>query len=335
MKIILAIVALLTALVAVRGKTWNENARGLAKLTIVGKIAVLLAVASVGLTVAIEFRDRGENQSAKVMLETKRLDAKLLLAREAYEIELMVSALEAEQPDKETLARLRLRVSMFEMAFSLEGSLLGRKDRVKTTEFMQFAKTELAEMEFGESMLNILPAEDLARLARELRIELCWELMQGSCFCRLAQGNPTANAFVATEDERMILAMQEARSTLSKVIENLQQLTDRNIEIQIKAAIPTGESREHIWLTDTTYRTNKFHGIIGNFPQQARFLDIGDPYSVLIENVSDWMFVYEGQLYGGYTLRITRSRMTESEKAAFDKKMRFTITDSPLVPSWQ
>lgn len=335
MKILLALCAFLTALVAIRGKTWNENAVGISKLTTTGIIAILLASTSVALTVAIELKDREERQTTKVMLETKRLDAKALLAREAYEIELMVSALESNEFEKSTAARLSLYVSRFETALTLNSSFLNREDKVHATEFVQLATTELAEMEFGENIANHVPANELARLARQLRTNFCWELMTGSEFCRFTQGNPTANSFLAEDDVRMIAAMEESRSTLTAVIENLSQLTERDIELQIKAAIPTGESKEHIWLEETTYDSGKFHGLIGNSPQKACFLSIGDSYSVSIENVSDWMFVYEGTLYGGYTLRVTRSRMTGPEQVAFDELMRFTIPNSPLVPSWQ
>ena len=51
----------------------------------------------------------------------------------------------------------------------------------------------------------------------------------------------------------------------------------------------------------------------------------GDSEEVEPSKISDWMFVDEGKLVGGYTLRVLRDSMSPAERAEFDKSVDFVV----------
>jgi uncharacterized protein YegJ (DUF2314 family) len=46
---------------------------------------------------------------------------------------------------------------------------------------------------------------------------------------------------------------------------------------------------------------------------------------VVAERISDWMYVHEGRLVGGYTIRVMRDRLSPAERLRFDQGLPFKI----------
>jgi uncharacterized protein YegJ (DUF2314 family) len=54
---------------------------------------------------------------------------------------------------------------------------------------------------------------------------------------------------------------------------------------------------------------------------------MGQKVSVEPAKISDWMFVEDRKLVGGYTIRVLRDSVPASERAEFDKSVPFVIED--------
>ncbi|MFN8443120.1 MAG: DUF2314 domain-containing protein [Caldilineaceae bacterium] len=80
-----------------------------------------------------------------------------------------------------------------------------------------------------------------------------------------------------------------------------------------------------MWLIDISYQDGKFTGKIGNEPVYRKDLKLGDEVTVPISSITDWMIIEDGKLIGGYTIRVLRNRMSETEREAFDKDLDFII----------
>ena len=52
---------------------------------------------------------------------------------------------------------------------------------------------------------------------------------------------------------------------------------------------------------------------------------VGDELHAPVDQISDWMYVEDGKLVGGYTLRVVRDSLTEEQQAAFDSNLPFKI----------
>ena len=72
-------------------------------------------------------------------------------------------------------------------------------------------------------------------------------------------------------------------------------------------------------------KDDKFYGVVANLPESTTEVSLGDTIQIANENISDWMYVENQKLHGGYTIRLLRSRMTESERKQFDEESGWII----------
>jgi uncharacterized protein YegJ (DUF2314 family) len=56
---------------------------------------------------------------------------------------------------------------------------------------------------------------------------------------------------------------------------------------------------------------------------------LGQRVTVAPRDVSDWMFVKDGKLMGGYTTRVLYARLSPEQRAQFDKEAEFRIEERP------
>ena len=130
---------------------------------------------------------------------------------------------------------------------------------------------------------------------------------------------------VADDDEAMVSAMENARKSLAFFIAALRAEKPEDSEFEIKKAFVDGDNAEHLWISDVAFDGKNFKGTINNKPVEVQSVKLGQRVTVTPEEVSDWMFVKDGKLVGGYTTRVFYARLSASEKARFDRETEFKI----------
>lgn len=136
-------------------------------------------------------------------------------------------------------------------------------------------------------------------------------------------GNPAVVNF-ERDDEEMARAVEQARDTVEKFIEELPELRERGDYFSVKVPIQAGSGTEHIWLDAPTFENGSFHGKIGNEPLEGP-LKLGDRVITPLAVISDWMAVRDGELYGGFTVLVVRARMSPEQQSAFDESVGFRV----------
>jgi uncharacterized protein YegJ (DUF2314 family) len=136
---------------------------------------------------------------------------------------------------------------------------------------------------------------------------------------------------VQPDDPRMTKAFAEARSTVEQFIHALQNPKPSQLHFSVKVPIGEGDDVRHIWLDSVQFQDGKFTGIVGNEPGTMTVINVGDGISAAPEEISDWMYVEDGKLIGGFTLRAIRAGMSEREGFEFDRSMSFSIESSGLT----
>ena len=139
---------------------------------------------------------------------------------------------------------------------------------------------------------------------------------------------------VAGDDTEMNAAILEAQETLPLFIQAFQNPKSTQTYFGIKAKFPygDGDSAEHLWLSDLSYKNNLFIGVVGNEPVYVKTIQMGDQISVSIADISDWMIIEENRLLGGFTIHALRNNLTPSEREKFDNELGFIISDEPELP---
>lgn len=75
---------------------------------------------------------------------------------------------------------------------------------------------------------------------------------------------------------------------------------------------------EHMWLIDLDFDGEVIRGVLMNSPNKLKSVKAGDTVEVKVNEITDWICVSSGEVYGGYTVQVARKRMGEAERNEFD-----------------
>ena len=115
------------------------------------------------------------------------------------------------------------------------------------------------------------------------------------------------------DEQEMDVAIARARSEVDSFIAEMSKRS--GTDFSVKVAIEDKDETEHFWLKDIVYRNGKFEGVIDNDPGMVSNVKRGQKWAVKKSEISDWLFMRDGKMYGNYTLRPLLKTMPE-EKAA-------------------
>jgi len=139
---------------------------------------------------------------------------------------------------------------------------------------------------------------------------------------------PAAEPQVFNVDQHnhaMKKAVRQARRTVGAFIQALQHPAAGQSDFEVKKPFRQGDVVEHMWLSDVWFSGNRFHGYVDNMPRKVKGLKMGDRVSVNPTEISDWAFVQNGQLVGGYTIRVLYAELSPEGRQQLEKEARFHI----------
>ena len=139
------------------------------------------------------------------------------------------------------------------------------------------------------------------------------------------RGREDKVVMVADDDPKMNAAIDKARQTVDTFIQALTEPKPSQTSFSVKLAIVDGKHTEHMWLDGVRFDGKKFHGTINNDPNNVKNVKLGDKASIEPSRISDWMFVENGKLVGGYTIRVLRDGLSGKERKELDDGLPFTI----------
>lgn len=129
-----------------------------------------------------------------------------------------------------------------------------------------------------------------------------------------------ATLFDSDYDERqMQAAIGRARREVDWFLGEMR--TGRGSNWSVKVPIKDEGNIEHFWLTDISYQNGQFSGLIGNDPGIVSNVSFGDQWTIHKSQISDWMFVRGGKIYGNYTLRPLLKSMPPEEARQLASKL--------------
>jgi uncharacterized protein YegJ (DUF2314 family) len=123
----------------------------------------------------------------------------------------------------------------------------------------------------------------------------------------------------------MNAAMEKARSTVKTFIAALGAPQPGESGYSVKVRFADGSNAEHMWLSPVAFDGASFQGTVNNKPEKVQNVRIGQKASVDPSQISDWMYIKNGKLIGGFTFRVLRDSMPPAERAEFDKSLPFKI----------
>lgn len=134
-----------------------------------------------------------------------------------------------------------------------------------------------------------------------------------------------ADIDLPTKDIEMHQVIVEANKTLYKFEDALKSNNRDYSYFALKSKFKSDNGVEYIWISDVTIKNDMYIGVIDNIPKSITYLHIGDTVELSKENISDWMYVDNNKLRGGYTIRLLRKRMSDSQRKQFDDEIKLII----------
>jgi len=130
---------------------------------------------------------------------------------------------------------------------------------------------------------------------------------------------------VQNEHAAMHQAVIKARKTVGKFIDALKHTAAGQTDFEVKKPFVQGSDVEHIWLSDVQFTGSRFQGRVDNAPRKIHGLKVGQLVSVKPNEISDWIYLDNGKLVGGYTIRAHYNELTPDQKKEFDRQADFRI----------
>ncbi|WP_298473229.1 DUF2314 domain-containing protein [uncultured Maribacter sp.] len=127
---------------------------------------------------------------------------------------------------------------------------------------------------------------------------------------------------MTSENERMNWSMEKARLTFHFFQDCLQHPKPEQEHLSIKARIEDNGKTEHIWLVDPSIDSEgNIFGVVGNAPIYIKNVQLHQKIGITKEYISDWMFIEDGRLIGGYTIRAIREGLATDQLENFDRSV--------------
>ena len=122
---------------------------------------------------------------------------------------------------------------------------------------------------------------------------------------------------VAENDVAMNKAMNRARASLTEFLILAEKPAPNTSSYALKVQIEDQYGVEHFWVTPFTQTATGFKGVISNKPAVVRKVREGQSYEFTREEVSDWMFMKDGKIHGGHTIRALIPTLPPKEAAQY------------------
>jgi uncharacterized protein YegJ (DUF2314 family) len=113
-------------------------------------------------------------------------------------------------------------------------------------------------------------------------------------------------------DERMEYAIEFARLTVALPIGMLEEKQiDR---FAVKVCLEEGGNKEHLWIKNVVANEDTITGIVDNEPEKLKKISAGQSICVKTNEISDWVCMLDGMIWGNFTLRAMLPFMPEDQR---------------------
>lgn len=132
------------------------------------------------------------------------------------------------------------------------------------------------------------------------------------------------------DDAVMNAAEAEARASLPYFWAKVDSKDPSRSNFMIKVGLPTDHGGvEHIWTALLSHEGDVIMGRLDQVPEDVAAMKAGAEFRVNPAQISDWMYMKSGKLYGSYTTRAMMDRVSPENRKATLK----VLAPTPLEPA--
>jgi uncharacterized protein YegJ (DUF2314 family) len=152
---------------------------------------------------------------------------------------------------------------------------------------------------------------------------LCWIRVLSIVVCAFcvsgcsSDSKPDRVVSVSDDDSDMNAAIAKARGSLSRFWQAFDHPGPGESDFSLKVKITDPKGTEHFWVSDLERKDGKIFGTINNDAEIVGSVKFGDRVPIPEADISDWMYMRDGKMFGNYTMRPLFKTMSASEVEKF------------------
>lgn len=128
------------------------------------------------------------------------------------------------------------------------------------------------------------------------------------------------------KDPGVIPAIARARATFPEFVQALRRRHPAHPYFSVRRPYATPDGgREHLWIEDVREIAGGFEGTLAVEPDDTRLVTPGQRPRFTVQEISDWLYLEDDRLVGGYTIRYVTDRMTPEDKRRFEQESGFRV----------
>jgi len=138
-----------------------------------------------------------------------------------------------------------------------------------------------------------------------------------------------ANTYAVTEEDTgMNSAIATARQTIGEFDRALKSNNASYTDFAVKKKYKTSDDGgEHMWIAGIMLLNNSYKGFVNNDAEKTTEVRFGDTIIVQKDEITDWMYLENNVLRGGYTIRAVRNKLSKDERIKMDETLGIKIED--------
>lgn len=118
----------------------------------------------------------------------------------------------------------------------------------------------------------------------------------------------------AGDDPQMLAATEEARRTWPEFVQAFRKKPENTESYAAKFPFDAPDQKEFMWVEVVAIKEDTIVGRLGNDPVWVKDLKLGDEVTMKVSELSDWMYFKDGEIVGGYTVKVLMEKQKREEK---------------------
>ena len=140
------------------------------------------------------------------------------------------------------------------------------------------------------------------------------------------QPDSTTIVYLDEFDSEIVRIAETARSTLAVFLQHLNSPESGESDFYIKYAFRlqpsdnAGIYAEQIWISITEFSNGRFYGIVASTPIYLAHIQSEDKIYFYADSIVDWMFIQNGRIVGGESIRHLLTQIPEDERSGSQRR---------------
>jgi uncharacterized protein YegJ (DUF2314 family) len=144
---------------------------------------------------------------------------------------------------------------------------------------------------------------------------------------------PDRVVLVHTDDPEMNAAQAKARDSLGEFWKHFILPGGNESGFALKIAISDGRMIEHFWCNEIVGGSSGATCRIDNEPKDVHVVKMGERIPVEPALISDWMYLRDGKIQGGESIRVLLPKMTPEEAAVYREMLEDPVDEPAETPA--